>query len=57
MSEQPDQSRPRADEDEDRRAGAGTDAGARDAGGRGSVRTTGETSVDEAVGAGDEPTR
>ena len=52
MSEQPDQSRPSVDEDE--RSRAGTDE---DAGGRGSVRTAGETSVDEAMGAGEEPTR
>ena len=52
MSEHADQSRPSVGEEETRRAGP-----AEDDGGRGSVRTAGETSVDEAMGAGDEPTR
>ena len=52
MSEQPEQPRPSVDEDEGSRAGTGGDVA-----GRGSVRTAGETSVDEAMGAGEEPTR
>jgi hypothetical protein len=52
MSEPADRSRRPEDEDEEARAGS-DDAGT----GQGSVRTTGETSVDEAMGAGDDPTR
>jgi hypothetical protein len=48
MSEQPDQAHRPGDEDE--RPGAGARA-------RENVRTAGETSVDEAMGAGEEPAR
>jgi hypothetical protein len=50
MTEEPDQSRRPGEDDEG--PGIGEDGG-----GRGKVRTAGETSVDEALGAGDEPAR
>lgn len=50
MSEQPDQAHRPGDEAERSRAGEG-------ARGRENVRTAGETSVDEAMGAGEEPAR
>jgi hypothetical protein len=52
MSEQPEQPRRSVDGDEGRPAG--TD---KDAGGHGNVRTAGETSVDEAIGTGEDPAR
>jgi hypothetical protein len=59
MSEQPDQLR-RPDGEDEPPGGVdagGADAAGADAGRRENVRTAGETSVDEAAGAGDEPAR
>jgi hypothetical protein len=52
MTEQPNQPRPSVDEDESSQASTGKDV--RQSGGG---RTSGETSVDEAMGAEDEPTQ
>lgn len=51
-SEQPDQPRPSVDDAGSPPAGTGGGVA-----GRESVRTAGETSVDEAMGSGEEPTR